>query len=66
MSHKKYLNYVWLSFATVLFFFADGVNTIPLFTWFAPVFLLRFVRTHRPRIGLPLAFFVLSAAYAFQ
>jgi apolipoprotein N-acyltransferase len=59
-------SWIWLTMAAVLLLFANGVNTIPLAAWLAPVFLLRFVRSQSLRIGLPVAYLLLMAAFAFQ
>src|SRR5205809_328743 len=37
-----------LAGATALLLFSNGVDTVPLAAWLAPVLLLRFVRTQRP------------------
>ena len=57
---------VWLAIAAVLLVFANGANTIPLAAWLAPVFLLRFVRTEIYAVGLPVAYVLLVAEFAFQ
>lgn len=46
--------------------FAYGVDNIPCAAWLAPLFLLRFVRTQRLRISMPVLFGVQMAATAFQ
>jgi apolipoprotein N-acyltransferase len=58
--------WIWLAVAAVLLLFANGANTIPLAAWLAPVFLLRFVRRQRAAIGLPVAYVLMMAAFAFQ
>lgn len=55
-----------LALAAVLMLFADGRNVIPVIAWLAPVFLLRFVRSVRPVVGLTTAWVVLSVVWAFQ
>jgi apolipoprotein N-acyltransferase len=52
--------------AACLLPFANGANTISLAAWLAPVFLLRFIRKQRPALALPIAYIVLTAAFAFQ
>lgn len=59
-------SWLWLASAAVLLLFANGADTIALAAWLAPVFLLRFVRRQRSWIGLPIAFLVLAATFAFQ
>jgi apolipoprotein N-acyltransferase len=59
-------SWIWLPVAAALLLFANGVNTIPLAAWVAPVFLLRFVRYQSLRIGLPVTYFLLMAAFACQ
>jgi len=46
--------------------FAYGVDNIPCAAWLAPLFLLRFVRTQRLRISMPVLLVVQMAATAFQ
>jgi apolipoprotein N-acyltransferase len=58
--------WIWLVIAAALLLFSNGANTIPLAAWLAPVFLLRFVRTQRLRVGLPAAYVLLVAAFTFQ
>ena len=59
-------SWVWLTIALVLLLFANGVNTIPLAAWLAPVFLLRFMRIQSLGIGLPAAYLMLMGGFAFQ
>ena len=59
-------SWIWLAVAAVLLLFANGADTVPLAAWLAPLFLLRFVRGQRLQIGLPAAYLVLVAAFAFQ
>jgi apolipoprotein N-acyltransferase len=55
-------SWVWLAIATALSFFNGGRWVIPLAVWFAPVFLLRFVRTQHPLRGYLLAALIRAAA----
>lgn len=48
------LAWLWLMIGAVLIAFASLQPSLPLAAWLAPVFLLRFVRTRRPRVGLSL------------
>ena len=56
--------YLWLTIGTLLLAFSNGSFTIPLATWLAPVFLLRFCRTQKPVRGLALVFLAHIVAYA--
>ena len=56
--------YLWLAIGTLLLAFSNGSFTIPLATWLAPVFLLRFSRTQKPIRGLSLVFLAHIVAYA--
>jgi apolipoprotein N-acyltransferase len=59
-------SWAWLAVSAVLLLFANGANTIPIAAWLAPVFLLRFVRTQRYAVGIPVAYVLLTAEFAFQ
>jgi apolipoprotein N-acyltransferase len=48
------LAWLWLIIGAVLIAFASLQPSLPLAAWLAPVFLLRFVRTRRARVGLSL------------
>lgn len=65
-SMAKSGSWLCLGAAAVLMLFANGKDTIWLAAWLAPVFLLRFVRSQSKKIGLPFAYGVLVAAFAFQ
>jgi apolipoprotein N-acyltransferase len=58
--------WLWLVVAAVLLLFSNGANTIPLAAWLSPVFLLRFIRGQRLKVGLPIAYVLLVAAFAWQ
>src|SRR2546422_192072 len=45
-------SWVWLLPAAALLFFSNGRWIVPAAAWWAPVFLLRFVRSQRPWVGL--------------
>ncbi len=45
-------SYLWLAIGAILLVFSNGRWIIPLATWLAPVFLMRFVRTQKPVRGL--------------
>lgn len=59
-------SWVCLAIAAVLLLFSNGANNVPLAAWLAPVFMLRFVRRHSLKVGLPVAYVLLVAAFAFQ
>jgi apolipoprotein N-acyltransferase len=59
-------SWVWLAIAVALLLFANGANNIPLAAWLAPVFLLRFVRSQSYKVGLPVAYLLLTTEFAFQ
>jgi apolipoprotein N-acyltransferase len=52
--------------AAVLLLFSNGANTISLAAWLAPVFMLRFVRGQSFKVGLPIAYVLLVAAFVSQ
>jgi apolipoprotein N-acyltransferase len=62
----KSASWIWLATAALLLLFANGADTIPIVAWLAPVFLLRFVRSQNLRVGVPIAYVLLLAAFAFQ
>jgi apolipoprotein N-acyltransferase len=47
-------SWLWLMIGATLIAFASLQPSLPLAAWLAPVFLLRFVRTRRARVGLSL------------
>jgi len=49
-----------LLIATALYLFVNGRWMIPIAAWLAPVFLLRFMRTQRPLVAIPLGLITLS------
>src|SRR5436305_7463718 len=59
-------SWTWLAVGGILLLFANGVNTVWLAAWLAPIFILRFVRTQRKRTGLLVAYLLFVAATAFQ
>jgi len=44
-------SYLWLAIATVLMVFISGSWPLPLAGWLAPLFMLRFMRTHKTLPG---------------
>lgn len=59
-------SWLCLAIAAVLLLFSNGVDTIALVAWVSPVFMLRFVRRQRAYVGLPIAYLLLVAEFAFQ
>lgn len=56
---------VTLAVGIVIFFFSNGNWTVPIATWVAPVFLIRFLRTSKPVSGSLILFFaILFSTYA--
>jgi len=56
------LGWLWLIVGAVLIAFSSLQPSLPLAAWLAPVFLLRFVRTRRARVGLSLVALAQCAA----
>ncbi|HEY7833074.1 MAG TPA: nitrilase-related carbon-nitrogen hydrolase [Ktedonobacterales bacterium] len=63
-----WLPYLWLALAAILYLFSSVRWVIPLAAWFAPLLLLRFVRSQRPLPGVLLAWLAraIVAAIALQ
>jgi apolipoprotein N-acyltransferase len=59
-------SWVWLLPAGVLLLFTGGTAAVPVAAWLAPLFLLRFVRTQRAAVGLPVAYALLAATVLFR
>src|SRR5260370_26995341 len=59
-------SWVCLAIASILLLFSNGANNVALAAWLAPVFMLRFVRRQSLKVGLPVAYALLVAAFAFQ
>ena len=55
-------SWLWLLVGTVLLPFANLQTLIPVTAWLAPVFLLRFSRSQRPLVGLPVLVVAMSCA----
>jgi len=50
---SEYWSYLWLVVGFVFLIFSNGIwNIIPIATWLAPVFLIRFLRTQTKIKGL--------------
>jgi apolipoprotein N-acyltransferase len=59
-------SWLWLGIAAVLLLFSNGATTIPLAAWLAPICMLRFVRGHSLKVGLPLAYLLQVGAFSLQ
>ena len=59
-------SWLWLIAGICLLPFANGASNIPIAAWLAPLFLLRFVRTQRPWVGLLVVYLVLAIAFGVQ
>lgn len=55
-------SWIWLLVGTTLVPFANLQTLIPLTAWLAPVFLMRFTRSQRPLVGLPVLVMAMSGA----
>jgi apolipoprotein N-acyltransferase len=53
-------SWIWLVVGAAMLPFTNLQTLLPVAAWLAPVFLLRFVRTHRARVGLPVLVLVMS------
>jgi hypothetical protein len=58
------LAWLWLAIGASLLPFAMVQTVWPITAWLAPVFLLRFSRTQRPALGLPLLWLALCLGFA--
>ena len=56
------LTWLWLAIGAALLPFTSLVPSLWLAAWIAPVFLLRFARTQRARVGIPLIALVQAIA----
>jgi apolipoprotein N-acyltransferase len=56
-------SFLWLVIGFLLMVFANGRWIVPIATWLAPVFLLRFTRTQKTGRGLVFSLFTLIAVY---
>jgi apolipoprotein N-acyltransferase len=65
-SRKWLASLLLLVAAAVSLLFSNGADTVALAAWLSPALVLRFVRTHSLRVGLPTAYLLLVAAFAFQ
>jgi len=65
-SKNKDVSFLWLILAAILFFFANGRWTLPIASWLAPVFLLRFVRNKKPLPGLLIGLLMVNIISIFS
>lgn len=57
-------SYLWLAIGIILLVFSNGIwKIIPLASWLAPVFLMRFLRTQKPGRGLFIMMITHMGAY---
>ncbi len=62
-----HLSHLWLVFGLALFLFSHGSVTIPICSWFAFIFLIRFHRANsRPWLGIVTLWLGISACLAFM
>ena len=60
-------SHLWLTLGLALFLFSHGSVTIPICSWFAFIFLIRFHRTNsRPWLGIVTLWLGMSACLAFM
>ena len=59
-------SWLWLATTAALLLFSNGAHTVSLAAWLAPVFMLRFTRGQILKVGLPVAYLLLVAAFSFQ
>lgn len=52
--HTRRWSWVWLALGAALLPFTIFQTVIPIAAWLAPIFLLRFARTQRARVALPI------------
>ena len=58
------LSWLWLAIGAVLLPFTTIHAGLSVAAWLAPIFVLRFARTQRPALGLPVVALVSAAALA--
>jgi apolipoprotein N-acyltransferase len=58
------LPWLWLAIGAALQPFASVQTVLPIAAWLAPVFLMRFARTQRPVVGLPVVALVVAVGAA--
>jgi len=63
---KDPLSFLWLAVGFLLLLFANGMRIVPIAAWIAPVFIVRFLRTQKAVLGLPLAYVASAVAFYFQ
>ena len=67
LSEKRQVKLIlmWL-IAAGLLLFSNGVNSIPIASWLAPVFLLRFARKQKTRRAILFVYLTVIATFSFQ
>lgn len=63
---KPSASWIPLLIAAVLLPFANGGHSLVLAAWLAPIFLLRFTRTRRLIVAIPLTFLLQAITFAIQ
>ncbi len=64
-SQSDRLSWLWLVIGIALLPFSTVHAELPIAAWLAPIFVLRFARTQRMRVGIPVVVVVSAAALAF-
>jgi len=59
-------SFLWLAAAAALLLFANGRWIIPAAAWLGPVFMVRFLRTRKAFVGLPIGYAVNAVLFYFQ
>lgn len=59
-------SYRWLVAGMLLFLVSNGIWTLPIATWLAPIPLLRFLRTQKALPGLAIVFVLFAVAACFM
>ncbi len=63
--HSRW-SFLWLVLGFVGLIFSNGMHIIPVATWLAPVFVVRFLRTQKVFPGLFLGYLVSAVAFYFE
>lgn len=66
LTDSRFNSWAALTLGCLLLPFSYGVDNVAYAAWLSPVFLLRFVRTQRWWVAMPILFIVEAAAAAFQ
>ena len=63
--HSRW-SFLWLALGFVGLAFSNGMHIIPVATWLAPVFMVRFLRTQKAFPGLFLGYVASAVAFYFE